>query len=208
MQQNSPEWFAARLGRVTASRVADVVAKTKTGWGASRAAYMGTLVAERLTGVPFPTYENEAMKLGREREPEARNLYAFIHGVEVEEVGFIQHPTIAMSGASPDGQVGKKGLVEIKCPKTHTHIATLLGGSIDKVYDLQMQWQMACTDRLWVDFVSYDPMMPENMRLHVQRVNRSESTIDMLEKEVIVFLDELNDQIAQLKFKFGERDAA
>jgi len=208
MQQNTEEWFKARLGKVTASRIADVVAKTKTGWGASRAAYMGVLVAERLTGVPFPTYQNEAMKRGQEREPEARDLYAFVHGVTVEQVGFIEHPSIEMSGASPDGFVRTDGLVEIKCPQTHTHIETLLGSVIDKAYHLQMQWQMGTTGRQWCDFVSYEPNMPQNMRLHVQRVYRNDHEIAELETAVRDFLSELDRKVADLTRLYGERDAA
>ena len=143
--QGSPEWFAARLGRVTASRVADVVARTKSGWGASRANYAAQLVAERLTKTVAETFTNAAMQHGTEQEPVARAAYEFYRDADVTEVGFVVHPRIAMSGASPDGLVGADGLVEIKCPNTATHIETLLGGAVPAKYLCQVQWQMACT---------------------------------------------------------------
>src|SRR5262245_12506754 len=135
--QGTAEWHAERLGKVTASRIADVVAKTKTGWGASRANYMAELVAERLTGIPQDTYVNVAMQWGLDHEAEARAAYEFRRDVEVIEVGFVSHPDIAESGASPDGLIGIDGLVEIKCPNTATHIETLLGTPFAEKYILQ-----------------------------------------------------------------------
>ena len=136
--QGTPEWHAIRLGKVTASRVADVMAKTKTGYGASRANYMAELIAERLTGAPAERYTNAAMQWGTDKEPEARALYEFLTDAAVAQIGFVAHPTISMSGASPDGLVGYDGLVEIKCPNTATHIDTLLGVSGPSKYMLQM----------------------------------------------------------------------
>jgi len=199
MIQGSPDWFAARLGKVTASRVADVVARTKSGWGASRANYAAQLIAERLTGVPAEGYSNAAMQWGTEMEPQARAEYAFMRDADVIEVGFVAHPTIAMSGASPDGLVGDDGLIEIKCPNTATHIDTLLGGDIPMKYQWQMQWQMACTGRQWCDFVSFDPRMPEYARLFVARGTRDDRQIKALEKDVIDFLAEVEDKVAQLE---------
>ena len=141
--QGSPEWFAARLGKVTASKVSDVVAKTKSGWGASRANYMAALIAERLTQTPADSFSNAAMQWGTEQEPLARVAYEFFTGRDVEQVGFVDHPSIPMTGASPDGLVGEDGLVEIKCPNTATHIDTLLDGKVPGKYVIQMQWQMA-----------------------------------------------------------------
>src|SRR6478752_2514409 len=168
--QGTAEWHALRLGKVTASRVADVMAKTKTGPSASRASYAAQLVAERLTGTPAESFSNAAMQWGNDKEPEARSLYEFRTEALIEEVGFIDHPTIAMTGASPDGQVDADGLVEIKCPQTATHIDTFVSGAVPTKYLTQMQWQMACTGRAWCDFVSYDPRLPEAMRLFVRRV--------------------------------------
>lgn len=199
MEQGSPEWHQARLGRVTASKVSDVMAKTKSGWGASRRNYEAQLIAERLTGEATEFFQNDAMRWGTETEPAARAAYEFFRDCEVVEVGFVPHPTIEMAGASPDGLVGDNGLIEIKCPNTATHIVTVLGGSIDKKYLLQMQWQMACTGRQWCDFASFDPRMPERTQLHVQRVARDQDAIDELEREVVAFLAEIDAKLERLK---------
>lgn len=208
LTQGSSEWLQARLGRVTASRVADVIAKTKTGWGASRANYMAELIAERLTGVPGEQYISPAMKWGTETEPEARAAYSFYADLDVTEVGFVEHPRIPMTGASPDGLVGDDGMVEFKCPNTSTHIDTLLGDPIPAKYLTQMQWQMACTGRAWCDFVSYDPRLPASMKLFVQRVPRGNATIADLEKLVTEFLVELDQKVNALKGRFGQKEAA
>jgi putative phage-type endonuclease len=205
--QGSPEWFAARLGKVTASRVADVVAKTKTGWGASRANYMAELVAERLTGTSADKFSNAAMQWGTEQEPEARASFEFRVGVDVLQVGFVPHPIIPMTGASPDGLIGEDGLVEIKCPNTATHIDTLIGQSIPGKYVTQILWQMACTGRQWCDFVSFDPRLPPSMRLFVKRLERDELRIKELEKDVAEFLSEVEHKVSQLVALY-EREAA
>lgn len=206
--QGTPEWFAVRVGKVTASRVADVVAKTKTGWGASRANYMAELIAERLTGEVAPSFTNAAMQWGTEMEPLARDAYEFRTDATVETVGFVAHPSILMSGASPDGLVGSDGLVEIKCPNTATHIDTLMGDSIASKYETQMQWQMACTGRKWCDFVSFDPRMPESMRLFIRRVNRDDKRISELESLVCDFLDEVTAKVQQLRCQYEMSEAA
>lgn len=207
--QGSIEWLAARVGKVTASRVADVIATTKTGYGASRANYMAELIAERLTGQPAERYTNAAMAHGTATEPEARDLYAFMVDAEVEQVGLVEHPIVADSGASPDGLVGDDGLVEIKCPNTATHIETLLGQTVPAKYVTQMQWQMACTGRQWCDFASYDPRLPESMRIFIQRVERDEEYIAWLETEVAKFLTELDEKVAALRALYEpQREAA
>ena len=206
--QGTDAWKQARLGRVTASRVADVVAKTRTGWGASRANYMAQLVAERLTGEQAETYSNAAMAWGLEKEPEARAAYEFRTDVDVVKCGFIDHPNLNMTGASPDGFVGDDGLLEIKCPNTANHIETLKGRAVPSKYVLQMQWQMACTGRQWNDFVSFDPRMPEHMRLFVRRVPRDERLITELSGEIIAFLVEVNETVAELNRLYGPRAAA
>ena len=206
--QGSPEWFAARLGKVTASKVSDVVAKTKSGWGASRANYMAALIAERLTQTPADSFSNAAMQWGTEQEPLARVAYEFFTGRDVEQVGFVDHPSIPMTGASPDGLVGEDGLVEIKCPNTATHIDTLLDGKVPGKYVIQMQWQMACTGRQWCDFVSFDPRMPEEMRLWIQRVDRDGPHIELLEEDVTVFLSTLDEKITALQKLYATRKAA
>jgi putative phage-type endonuclease len=206
--QGSDEWKALRCGKVTASRVADVVAKTKTGYSASRANYLAQLIAERLTGTPAETYTNAAMQHGTETEPEARDAYSFYHGVTVEQVAFVPHPKIDQAGASPDGLVGDDGLVEIKCPQTATHLETLLGQAVPAKYADQMQFQMACTGRQWCDFVSYDPRMPEHMRLFVRRVPRDDERINHLETEIATFLRELTAKLTELNRLYGEKEAA
>jgi putative phage-type endonuclease len=198
IEQGSPEWFAQRLGKVTASRVADVIAKTKTGYSTSRENYMAQLVCERMTGVVAESYTNSAMQWGTETEPLARAAYEAHADVLVDEVAMIQHPTIEQAGASPDGLVGDDGQLEIKCPNTATHIDTLLTQTVPGKYVTQMQWQMACTGRQWCDFVSFDPRMTDGLRLFVKRVQRDDAYIQMLEEEVKKFLTELDGKIMKL----------
>lgn len=209
MEQGTAEWHSARLGKVTASRVADVIAKTKSGWGASRANYMAELISERLTGVPAEKYTNAAMAWGTDNEADARIAYAMRAGLTVDQVGFVDHPLIPMSGASPDGLIIEHpGLVEIKCPNTATHIDTLLNGAVPCKYNTQMQWQMACTGREWCDFVSFDPRLPDNMRLFVRRVVRDSLFIAVLEEMVEEFLSEIDRKIAALREVCNHKDVA
>lgn len=198
MEQRTDDWFAARIGKVTASRVADVVAKTKSGYSASRDNYMAQLVCERLTGKPTESFSNAAMQWGTETEPLARAAYEAKMDVLVDEVGFIDHPSIVNSGASPDGLVGFDGLIEIKCPNTATHIDTLLSQTVPKKYADQIFWQMACTGRDWCDFVSYDPRLPSDLQIFVMRIYRSNEYIKILETEVINFLEETDNKVTQL----------
>lgn len=199
MEQRSLEWFHARLGKVTASRVSDVVAKTKTGWGASRKNYEAQLIAERLTGMAEESFTSSAMQWGTDKEPDARAAYSFLHGRDVTEIAFVDHPTVAWSGASPDGLVGATGLVEIKCPNTATHLDTLLKQSVPSKYNLQMQWQMACCEREWCDFVSFDPRLPESMSLFVKRVERDDALIRELEADISEFLNGVADAVERLR---------
>ena len=201
MEQRSTEWFTARLGKVTASRVADVIAKTKTGYSTSRENYMAQLVCERMTGTQGENYSNAAMQWGTDQEPLARAAYEAIKDVLVDEVGFITHPLINAAGASPDGLVGDDGLIEIKCPNTATHIDTLLSDKVPSKYNTQMQWQMACTGRKWCDFVSFDPRMPDGLQIFIQRVDFDEQYVKMLEAEITEFLGELETKIEKLKEK-------
>lgn len=202
--QGSPEWYAVRLGKVTASRIADLTAKTKTGWGASRANYMAELLVERLTGEVAPSYTNDAMRWGLEKEPEARAAYEWHRDCEIKPIGFVHHPHINMSGASPDGQVADDGMVEIKCPNTATHIDTLLSDAVAEKYIKQMQWQMACAERQWCDFVSFDPRLPEHMRLFVKRIEFDKATVAILEKDVMAFLFELDEKIEALAARYPQ----
>ena len=198
MEQRTDDWFQARLGKVTASRVADVVAKTKSGYSASRQNYLADLIVERLTGQKASNFSNAAMDWGVEQEPAARAAYSARTGELVEEAGFINHPTIAMSGASPDGFVGE-GCVEYKCPNTATHLEYLLAGKPPEKYVTQMQWQMACTGKTFCEFVSYDPRLPEHLQMLVVRVPRDDNRIAELEAEVRKFLAELDDKLQQLE---------
>ena len=204
MEQKSSEWFAARLGKATGSRIAEIVAKTKSGDSASRGNYMAQLVIERLTNKQEESYSNDFMDWGNLQEPFARAAYEAATNVLVDEVGMITHPRIEMSGASPDGLVGDDGLVEIKCPKTATHIETLLSKTVPGKYNIQMQWQMACTDRSWCDFVSFDPRMPDGLQMFLKRVHRDDALIKTLENEVIKFLKEVDAKLEQLTNQLKE----
>ena len=196
--QGTAEWLKARAGLVTASRVADVVAKTKTGESASRANYRAQLVAERLSGSPQESFTNDAMRWGTETEPLARAAYEVHTGDFVEQVGLVLHPEIEWSGASPDGLAGD-GLLEIKCPNTATHIDYLLNKVPPPKYRPQMAWQCACTGREWVDFVSFDPRLPEKHQLMVVRYVPEKEYIQELEEEVKRFLDEVNELLIKLE---------
>lgn len=197
MEQRSEEWFQARLGKVTASRVADVLAKIKSGESASRRNYKIQLVSERLTGEKQETYVNQAMQDGIDREQFARDRYVQQFG-EVEEVGFIQHPTLE-AGASPDGLVGTDGIIEIKCPMGSTHTETLMTQEVPSKYVPQIQFQLLVTGRKWCDFVSYNPMFPENLQVFVRRVFANKEYQQELEDEVKQFLKEVDDVINKLK---------
>ncbi|WP_424696978.1 lambda exonuclease family protein [Haemophilus paraphrohaemolyticus] len=196
--QGTPEWFEQRRGKVTASRIADLMAKTKSGYSTSRQNYLMQLLCERLTGKIEEGYKSAAMQRGNDLEAEARNWYQLETGESVEEVSFIDHPKINFAGASPDGFVGAEGLIEIKCPNTATHIETLRKKEpIDRYYK-QMQWQMAVTGRKWCDFVSFDNRLPDNLAYFCKRIPRDEAVIQEIEQEVQAFLLELDVTVAEL----------
>jgi len=196
--QGSEAWFQQRVGKATASRISDIVAKTKSGYSTSRANYMAQLVVERMTNQVAESYSNAAMEWGIENEEFARAAYEAKTGNMVDQVGAIDHPRIAMSAASPDALVGDDGCLEIKCPNTATHIETLLGDEPAKKYYDQMQWQMACTNRSYCEFVSFDPRMPAHLQLFVKRIERNDIYIAELESEVIRFLAEVDDKVKKL----------
>lgn len=196
--QGSEAWFAQRLGRATASRIADIVAKTKSGYSTSRENYCVELALERITGQRQEMYSNSAMVWGTETEPLARAAYEAQTGAIVEEVAMVTHPFIAMSGASPDGCIDDDGLIEIKCPNSATHIKTMLSGKPDGKYITQMTWQMACTGRKWCDFVSFDPRFPIHLQLFVTRIERDNKAIFSMEQEVTAFLFEVDSMVQQL----------
>ena len=207
IEQRTEEWFQQRLGKVTASRISDVIAKTKTGVSTSRQNYLVQLVSERLTGKKGDSFVNQAMLDGIERESAARELYERTRGVSVTEVGFFDHPIIKNSGASPDGAVNSKeegkydGLIEIKCPIETTHTNTLMSKSVPSKYIPQIQWQMASVSPnvKWVDFISYNPNFPDDLQLFVTRVERNDEYIASLEVEVKQFLEEVEQTILKLK---------
>jgi putative phage-type endonuclease len=198
MEQRTPEWFAKRLGKVTASRIADLMAKTKTGPGASRANYLAQLVTERLTGTPTEGFQSPAMTWGIEQEAAARAAYSARMGVLVDEVDFVDHPTL-QAGASPDGLVGEDGLIEIKCPNTSTMLEYLEDRTIPQKYRLQIQWQLAVTGRDWCDFVAFDPRLPEHLQLLVIREPRNTDLVVEITNEVTRFLAEVERKVAFLK---------
>ena len=206
MDQRTDEWYKARLGKVTASRVSAVLAKRDS---ATRADYLTDLVLERLTGNQQEFYQNEAMQWGTDTEPQARMAYEAFKCVLVDEMGFIDHHSIQYFGCSPDGLVGEDGLVEIKCPNSKTHISTLLSGKAPTKYIPQMQTQMAVMNRQWCDFVSFDPRLPEDLQLFVIRVDRDNEYIAKLEEEVTAFLEEVELTVTKLKgLKDGSQKAA
>lgn len=198
MEQGSPEWFAAKCGKVSASHIGELMARTQKGWGAPRRHYLDRLVAERITG--RPTAQKSVASLDRrlEMEPEARVAYEFYSDNEVIEVGFIEHPTIPNAGASPDGLIGDDGGLELKCCDTPAHIEMITTGVIDKGYIYQCDFGMACTGRPWWDFGSYDPTMPEELKLWVKRIPRDEARIAEIEAAVIQFLSEVDAKVEQV----------
>ena len=200
LEQGSPEWLAARVGRVTASRIADVMAKGKGGEAQTRLNYKWQLVAEVMTGQSQEDrFFSQAMAWGVEQEPFARAAYEIQTGGLVENVGLVAHPSIPRCAASPDGLVGLDGLLEIKCPKTPTHLEYMQKGAIPGHYQLQMLWQMACTGRQWVDFATFDPRLPEELQLFVMRFPRDQARIDAIEAEVQKFWNEIDEIIETLR---------
>ncbi len=197
MEQRTSEWFTARAGFVSASRMAGVMVKKAD--AKTRDTLMAELIAERLTGHPVESFDSFAMRRGTDMEPIARSWYESQRDIMVHEVGFIKHPTIPYFGASPDGLVGDDGLIEIKCPNTTTHINTLLRGSYDETYKLQIQTQLACTGRQWCDFVTYDDRLTSNLCGGIFRVHRDHSLIHEIECAVVAFNLELDLRIAQLE---------
>ena len=200
MEQGSDEWYAARLGKVTASRAADVL--TKKG-SAARSNLSAQLVLERITKTKAESFQSPSMQWGIDQEPTAKLFYEASRGVLVESAGFVQHPSIEYAGASPDGLVGTNGLVEIKCPNTATMIDIILTKKIPTNHITQMQMQMACTQRDWCDYVVFDPRMPPKAKLFIKRINRDKVFIDLMEKEIILFLKDVESNYQSI-FSFIE----
>ena len=199
IEQGSPEWFALRAGKVTASRVADILAKTKTGPSASRQNYLIELALQRTTGIIQESYTNAAMEWGTQTEPQARVAYEVNTNNFVDQVAFIDHPNIAWFGCSPDGLVSDRGLVEIKCPNSATHWEYFKSKEPPKKYFIQMQAQMAVTDRDWCDFISFDPRMPDRSQLLIVQVPRDPEFILFMETEIKQFLSEVEVEVNLMK---------
>ena len=198
--QQTPEWFKSRIGCLTASKAKAVLCGlTKDGkpYKATQD-LIDDLIAERITGLAVDSYINEAMIWGTEKEDEARARYEIESGNLVEEVGFVKHPTLAWFGASPDGLVGKDGLLEIKCPKTTTHLRRLKDRKVPAEYKPQMLVQLICTGRRWVDFVDYDPRVPDKLQYFSVRYEPSPEEIKDAEEKCIAFLNEVDRQMAEL----------
>lgn len=205
MEQQSEAWFAARLGKVTASRVKDVMAQGRGGApSATRRNYMMELLCQRLTGTREEGFSSAAMQRGTDLEPVARSAYEIDKGVMVVETGLIAHPRITGFAASPDGLVGADGMLEIKCPLTATHIAVMQSGKHDAQYEWQMLSQMACADRDWVDFVSFDDRLPSELQYVCYRFERDFSRIRTMESAIVEFLEELDELEQEMRQRISE----
>ncbi len=208
VEQGSIEWKLLKIGKVSASRMADLLAKTKTGASASRAKYMAQLLCERMTGEPTEFFTSQAMQRGTEIEPVARAAYEAENFISVDQVAWVEHPTIPMAGCSPDGVVGEHGLIEIKCKEIHNHLDTILNDRIDPDHQAQMMWQMACTGRQWCDYVCFDDRAPEGLQLFIKRLERNDALIQTMEDEVRKFLKDLDsmiDKLNEIRSKNGKR---
>lgn len=205
--QGSPEWLAARAGSLGASQVADALARTKSGWGASRANVRGQLVRERITGKPTETFCSAAMQRGKDLEPQARAAYAFMQDREVTEIGMVRHPTIKGSHCSPDGLCDDDGLVEIKCCGDARHYELLTGSEPEDRYVKQCLWQMACTGRQWVDLAYFNPEWPVEMQMVIHRIDRDADLLTEIETEVRAFLAEVDEAVADLLARYAKEAA-
>ncbi len=205
MEQRTAQWFQARLGKVTASNVYNVISKTAKGTPTSKYEdYKIKLMTERLTGEISQSYPTPAMQWGIEHEEDALKEYAFIYDTEITQCGFIQHPTIKMAGASPDGLIGENGLIEIKCPQSINHLRFCIDDEIKPEYHAQMQFQMACTERKWCDFISYDPRFAgdsSHLRMKIKRIYRDDKQIEQINQAVEAFLAEIEQEIQRISIK-------
>ncbi|WP_273758862.1 lambda exonuclease family protein [Bartonella sp. AU55XJBT] len=205
MEQRTAEWFQARLGKVTASNVYNILSKTAKGTPTSKyEEYKIKLMTERLTEEISQSYITPAMQWGIEHEEDALREYAFIYDTEVTRCGFVQHPTIQMAGASPDGLIGEDGLIEIKCPQSPNHLRFFIDDTIKPEYIAQMQFQMACTGRKWCHFMSYNPNFvgkSTSLRMKIKRINRNEEQIEQINQAVEIFLGEIEQEMQKILTK-------
>lgn len=207
IEQGSPEWFAQRCGKLTASKMADVLATTKSGPAASRANYLAQLVCERLTGKNAATFVSADMQRGTDLEPFARAAYEAYSGELVMAAEFATHKDIPDVGASPDGEIGAKGLLEIKCLNAANHIEVLRDGMPSK-YKPQVQTQLWVTGREWCDFCVFHPDFPESMQLGVSRIKADPEYHKQLQTEAVRFLAEVDTAVKELLAKFEQKAAA
>ena len=204
VEQGDPAWLKLRCGLITGSRISDVLAYKKTVKAgvqeemAIRANYRMDLVAGRLTGLSPSKFVNSSMQWGTDHEPEARAIYELAQDVMVDRIGFAIHPTLDFSGASPDGLMGD-GILEIKCPETTTHLRWMLEGVVPEEHRPQMTWEMVCCEATWGHFVSYDPRLPEELRMFVVEYKLDAEFADLIEREVIKFNAEIEATIAKLR---------
>jgi putative phage-type endonuclease len=198
-EQGTAQWLEARHGKITASRIKDVLDHIKTGEGAKRRNYRIEQMAERLSGRSEDHYTSPEMMWGTEMEPYARAAYEVESGNMVDQVGFVLHPTFDFAGASPDGLIGQHGCFEAKCPKTTTHLKWMMAGIVPEEHQDQCLWVMRCAGREWCDFVSYDPRLPKGLKLFTQRLMRDEERIQKIEAAVIAFNDEIEAALAPLR---------
>lgn len=208
LEQGTLEWLEARAGSLGASQVADALATTKSGWGASRANVRAQLVRERLTGKPTETFCSAAMQRGKDLEPQARAMYAFQTGYEVAEEAIIRHPSIDGAHCSPDGLCGSNGMLEIKCCGDARHFEVLQGDKPEDRYVKQCLWQMACTERAWVDLAYFNPDWPAEMQMVIHRIERDDDALSEMEKEVTAFLKEVSEAEAELRQQYLRKEAA
>ena len=199
MEQRSSEWFATRCGKVTASRVADILATTKTGVSASRQNYLIELAIQRVTGVVEQSYTNAAMQWGIDTESQARAAYEVKTNSFVDQIGFVDHPKIENFGCSPDGLIDDHALVEFKAPNSSTHWEYFKANQVPKKYMIQIQTQLSVTGREWCDFVSFDPRMPERKQLLIIRVPRDVRMIEDIESNVEKFLIEVESEVKLMR---------
>lgn len=202
VEQNTQPWTDLRCGALTASTMGDLMSRTKTGWGASHHALIARKVVEKLTGKIAETYQSEEMKWGIIQEPNARSLFSFLYE-EAVPTGIWEHSDIPGFLASPDALVGQDAILEIKAPTSHVHINEhLLEGKVKQAYFLQVQAQLCCTGRSLAYFASYDPRLPEEMQLWVQKIPRCEKTISEMLDVVQVALVEIDNKVSELRSKY------
>ena len=199
MEQRSPEWFAIRIGKLTASKCDDALATTKSGESAYRKKLKLEILSERLTGLATVIPESPAMRWGTENEGVARLKFASVTGLQVEEDSFIEHPILKDFGCSPDGLTSDGGLVEIKCPQGPKHIENFLAEKIPKEYIPQLLAQISCTGRKFVYWVSFHPMFPESSQIKIIKFQPTQEEIDEFESQIYEFLEEVNEMERRLR---------